>query len=112
MTDAEVCTAFNDVLTIVENADIGTREGRMEEQEQQGWYALAARVLDRVPADTGSAVGESIEQLQELAPAVSLGAYPEPTGIRSAEWYDAQEVLSEACMDVGVEMAMSVFTGG
>lgn len=36
--DGETCKGFSDVMTIVENADIGVREGRMDPQEQQGWY--------------------------------------------------------------------------
>ena len=59
-----------------------------------------------------SEVGESIAQQQELTTAVPLGAYPEPTGIRTSGSYDAKDMLGDACLDVGVEMAIGVFTGG
>lgn len=110
--DAALCTAFGDVLTIVENADLGLAGGRMEAQEHEGWYRLATRVLDRLPSTGESAVHTAISELQEIAPVVPSGAGADPSGLRSPEWYDAESVLSAACDDLGAPPAISVFTGG
>ena len=45
--DAGICDAYGDVLTIVENADIALADGRMDAQEQHGWYGPAC--LDACP---------------------------------------------------------------
>ncbi|EYR65091.1 hypothetical protein N866_15215 [Actinotalea ferrariae CF5-4] len=110
--DAAVCAAFGDVLTIVENADLGLAGGRMEAQERDGWYQLATRVLDRLPSTGGSAVRTAIGELQEIAPAVPAGGYAESTGVRSPEWNDAEGLLGAACDDLGAPLAITVFTGG
>jgi hypothetical protein len=112
MDDAAICNAFGDVLTIVENADLGLADGRMEAQEHEGWYRLATRVLDRLPSTGDSAVHAAIAELQEIAPAVPSGAGTEPTGVRSPEWYDVEGALGAACDDLGVPLAINAFTGG
>ncbi|WP_454041809.1 hypothetical protein [Cellulosimicrobium sp. Marseille-Q8652] len=112
LDDAALCVAFGDVLTIVENADLGLADGRTEAQEHDGWYGLATRVLGRLPSTGDSTVRTSIRQLQEIAPAVPPGAFTDSTGVRSPEWDDAGAVLADACDDVGAPLAVSVFTGG
>ncbi|UFU04361.1 hypothetical protein LQF12_07225 [Ruania suaedae] len=112
MDDAAICTAYGDVMTIVENADLGLDDGRMEAQEHEGWYRLATRVLDRLPSGEGSAVRQAIAELQEVAPAISLGAGEGPSGVQSTEWHEAQGALGDACDDLGVPLSTSVFTGG
>lgn len=99
-------------MTIVENADIGVRDGRMQVQEQHGRYRLATRVLDRLPAGGDGTVSQAISDLQEVAPPVALGAGTEVIGIGTAEWHSATEVLGGACRDAGVELTIGVFTGG
>lgn len=84
----------------------------MAAQEHEGWYPLATRVLDRLPSTGDGAVPGAIAQLQELAPAVPAGAGHEPSGVRSPERYDAEGVLGSACDDLGVLLAIDVFTGG
>ncbi|MGC0250421.1 hypothetical protein [Pseudactinotalea sp. Z1748] len=112
MDSAAICTAFGDVLTIVENADLGLADGRMEAQEHEGWYRLATRTLDRLSSTGDSAVHTAIAQLQEIAPAIPAGAGYEPAGVRSQEWYDVKGVLGAACDDLGAPVAINVFTGG
>ncbi len=112
LDDAALCTAFGDVLTIMENADVGLADGRMEAQEHDGWYRLATRVLDRLPSTGDSAVRAAIGELQEIAPAVPPGASTESTGVRSSEWGEVHGVLGAACDDVGAPLAISMFTGG
>lgn len=109
--DEAACTAFGDVMTILENADIGLRDGRMETQEQQGWYRLATRVLDGLPSSGDGAVSEAIAELRAVAPAVPRGA-AETVDIGSQEWNSAVDALATACLDVGVELGMEIFTGG
>ncbi len=110
--DAAACTAFGDVLTIIENADLGLAEGRMAAQEQRGWYELATRVLDRLPSDAGTAVQTAVGALQAAAPAVPAGAFAESTGVRSPAWSAAEVDLAAACEEVGSPLAIQAFTGG
>lgn len=112
MDDAEICSAYGDVLTILGNADAGLGEGRMEQQEHDGWYRLATRVLDRLPSGEGSVVREAIAELQTIAPAIAPGAGDDPADIRSRQWWDAEEVLGSACDDLGTPLAINMFTGG
>ncbi|MFC8921823.1 hypothetical protein [Cellulosimicrobium sp. NPDC057127] len=98
--DAAVCTAVSDVMTILENADVGLAEGRMEAQEHGGWYRLATRVLDRLPSSGTSAVQTAIGDLQES------------TVVDSPAWGEAQLALGTACDDVGAPLAITMFTGG
>jgi hypothetical protein len=110
--DAATCTAFGDVLTIVENADVALAEGRAAAQEQHGWYQLATRVLGRLPADGGTDVQAAIGALQAAAPAVPSGAFAESTGVGSPAWSQAVTDLGTACDEVGAPLAISAFTGG
>lgn len=110
-TDAVTCTAVSDVLTITANADAGLRDGRMAAQEQQGWYRLATRILDRVPTSGDGDVNDATAALRNVAPAIALGAVAS-TGIGSADWNDGLDKLSLACANVGAETAIQKFTGG
>ncbi|OLT53549.1 hypothetical protein BJF88_10975 [Cellulosimicrobium sp. CUA-896] len=98
--DAALCTAFGDVLTILENADVGLADGRMEAQERDGWYRLATRVLDRLPSSGDSAVQTAIGDLQAS------------TAVDSPAWGEAERALGAACDDVGAPLAITMFTGG
>ena len=110
-TDAVTCFAVGDVLTITANADAGLRESRMAAQEQQGWYRLATRVLERVPTSGEGDVSEAVGALKDMAPVITLGAVA-ATGIGSAEWYEGLDDLYLACSDAGAETAVQMFTGG
>lgn len=83
----------------------------MASQEQQGWYRLATRELDRIPVSDDSAVNDAISALKSAAPPIKLGAVGS-TGIGSAEWGVAAQELQEACRAVGFEAAIEAFTGG
>lgn len=111
VTDAVTCTAFGDVLTVVANADVAVSQGRMEAQEQQGWYGLATRVLDRVPTRGEGAVGDALDALKALAPATAAGVVGTP-GFGSSEWERATRDLNLACSDAGSELTVEGFTGG
>lgn len=110
--DAAACAAVSDVQTIVENADIALSEGRMAAQEQQGWYGVATRVLDRIPSSGDGAVGQGVADLKKAAPAVGAGSGTEPVGIRSDAWNDALVALAAPCLVAGAELSISMFTGG
>lgn len=110
--DVAACAAVSDVMTIVENADIARTEGRMAAQEQQGWYAVATRALDRIPSNGDGAVDQGVADLKHAAPAVAAGTAAEPAGIRSDAWNDALATLDEPCRAAGAELAISMFTGG
>jgi len=109
--DGNTCDAFGDVLTVIDNADAGLAERRMEAQERDGWYRVATRVLDRIPTRGTGAVHESIQELRAAAPAVKLGAIL-PTGIRSGAWSSGLSSLAEACAAEGFDLASEAFTGG
>ncbi len=110
--DAATCAAYGDVLTIVENADLGLAEGRMAAQEQRGWYELATRVLDRLPSDGDGAVRSAVAALQEAVPEVPTGTAAESTGVGSPAWAQAEAELATACEDAGAPLSLRVFTGG
>lgn len=109
--DAAACTAYGDVLTILENADLSFADGRMDAQEHDGWYRLATRVLDRLPSDGDSAVQAAIGALQAAAP-VTPGAPGESIGVHSPEWDAGESDLGDACDDVGAPLTITMFTGG
>ena len=110
-TDDMTCVAFGDVLTIVINADAGLRDGRMAAQEQQGWYRLATRVLDRLPARGEGAVDAALVDLKAAAPVIALSANG-ASGIGSPGWENGYRAMSEACADAGAELGVESFTGG
>lgn len=110
-TDEDTCRLFSDVMTIVRNAEVGVIEGRMEEQEQQGWQRLATRVLDRIPTTGSGDVSDALAAAKAAAPAVPLAAYGPPT-IESEEWQDAASSVITACNDAGFEFGVEMFTGG
>ena len=110
-TDDMACVAFGDVLTIVINADSGLRDGRMAAQEQQGWYRLATRVLDRLPTRGEGAVDAALADLKAAAPVIALSANG-ASGIGSPGWEDGYRAMSEACADAGAELGLESFTGG
>lgn len=110
--DAATCVAFSDVMTIVENADLGLADGRMAEQERDGWYRLATRVLGRLPSGGDSAVQTAVGDLQAAAPAVAVGTFAESTGVGSPEWAQAQADLGDACEALGAPLTIAPFTGG
>ncbi len=110
--DAATCVAFSDVMTIVENADLGLADGRMAEQERDGWYELATRVLGRLPSGGDSAVQTAVGDLQAAAPAVAVGTFAESTGVGSPEWSQAQADLGDACEALSAPLTIAPFTGG
>ncbi len=110
--DAATCVASSDVMTIVETADLGLADGRMAEQERDGWYELATRVLGRLPSGGDSAVQTAVGDLQAAAPAVAVGTFAESTGVGSPEWSQAQADLGDACEALGTPLTTAPFTGG
>jgi hypothetical protein len=84
----------------------------MAAQEQQGWYQLATRVLDRLPSGGGTDVLAAIGALQAAAPAVPSGTFAESTGVGSPAWSQAAADLGDACDAAGAPLAISMFTGG
>lgn len=110
--DAASCSALSDVVTIVENADLGVSAGRMEVQEQQGWYELAARVLGRIPSSDDTVLGRGIADLQAIAPGVGAGEGTTPEGFDSLAWHDTLATLVGPCEAVDAELVIASFTGG
>jgi hypothetical protein len=109
--DQKACTAFFDVLTITANADVALSEGRTSQTERDGWYALAARVLDRIPVHERGPVSDALSELKSIAPAGD-GGYEGSAAIGSAEWNTGLDTLSGVCDEVDVELGLAMFTGG
>lgn len=109
--DVAACDAVSDVMTIVDNADIALHEGRMAAQEQQGWYKVATRTLDRIPSTGDSAISQGVADMKEAAPAVPTGAWSEPIDMEPA-WRIAVTSLSAPCEAVDAELTLQGFTGG
>lgn len=111
VTDEASCNAFGDVLTIIFNADVALREGRMQAQEHEGWYVLATRVLDRVPTRGEGAVSDAVAALKQLAPATDQGV-DGTSGLGTQAWGNDTQALDSACAAAGTELAVAAFTGG
>jgi hypothetical protein len=111
VTDKATCQDFGDVLTIIQNADVAVIGGRMQAQEQQGWYGLATRVLDRVPTRGEGAVSDAVAALKKVAPAAAQGV-DGTQGIDTAEWGRDTQALDSACTAAGSQLAVIGFTGG
>lgn len=110
-TDEHSCAGFGDVMTIMHNVGAAVHDGRMTEQEKSGWYGLATRVLDRVPASGEGPISESLTALKESAPAVAPGGGGS-TGIESDAWNTAGTELREACEAEGFDVSAEGFIGG
>lgn len=111
VTDAETCSAIGDVLSITFNTELAVRQERMSSHEQEGWYRLATRVLDRVPTRGEGPVSEAVAALREVAPPLELAAYG-TAAVGSDEWNAVTARAHEACADAGSEIATTSFTGG
>jgi len=109
---AAACEAVSDVMTVAENVAVAVGEARMTAQEQQGWYQVASRMLDRIPVTGDAAVDQGVEGLRAAVPAVAAGARAEPFELTSDAWNEALASLDEPCLAADAELAVSVFTGG
>lgn len=111
VTDAETCSAIGDVMSIRFNADVAVSEGRMDTQEQGGWYRLATIVLSRVPTRGEGSVSDSVSALQSAVPPVALAAYGR--GEIGSDDLDQQwSAVMQSCTEAGSEIATVAFTGG
>ena len=107
--DEITCAAYGDVVTILHNAQTAYFEDRMTQQELDGWFAVASRVLGNIPAAETGTVSEALAALQEAVPPVPdlrKTNFPFPdVDLPGVE-------LSEACSEAGFEIAINAFTGG
>lgn len=108
----EVCAALGDVMTIVENTDLAAQSGRIDDQEVQGWYTLATRVLDRIPPPDDADLAQGVRALQDVAPRVDAGQAGVTPEFGSPTWDSAVQDVAQACGDAGVDLAIAPFTGG
>ena len=108
----EACAQFGDVETIIGNAGSSLRDGRMQQQEYEGWLRVAARVLSRFPADPENSIGAAIAAAQDAAPATPIGIVGEAFDPLSAEWGTASLAVHGACEAEGVPVVGEGFTGG
>ncbi|GMA32397.1 hypothetical protein [Litorihabitans aurantiacus] len=109
--DAEAaCAGYSDVLTIAANARAGLETERMETQERDGWFRLAASILERLPGDAEHPVSTAIAELQRIAP-LDRGWYG-VVDLDSQAWHEASRDVYTACVDAGHEPPTRMFTGG
>ncbi len=109
--DEQSCAGMGDVLTILHNADAAVHDQRMGEREREGWYGLATRVLDRVPASSEGDISDALDAMKKAAPPVGIDGGATST-IGSEAWHAAGEDLREACEAAGYEYTTEGFTGG
>ena len=107
--DEITCATYADVATILHNAQTAYFEDRMTQQELDGWFAVASRVLGSIPSAGNGTVSEALAALQQAVPAVpdlrkTNFAFPD-VGV-------AGVALNEACGEAGFEIAINAFTGG
>lgn len=110
--DSEVCSALSDVMTVVDNADSGLADGRMAEQERDGWYRLATRVLDRIPGGDDAVLSQGLADLRATAPPVDAGTRGPTEGIGSPAWHDALASVADTCAAADAELTVESFSGG
>lgn len=110
-TDEESCAGFGDVMTILHNVGAAVHEQRMSEREREGWYGLATRVLDRVPASGEGVISDALAAMKKAAPPVGIDGGATST-IESEAWNAAGEDLREACEAAGHEVVAEGFIGG
>lgn len=109
---SEICSALSDVMTIVDNADLGLADGRMAEQEREGWYQLATRVIDRIPPSADAVLSQGLADLRATTPPVAAGTKGPSEGIGSPAWHDALASVADTCAAADAELTVSSFTGG
>ena len=107
VTDAETCQAFGDVMTIIVNADVALKEGRMQAQEHEGWYVLATRVLNRVPTRGEGAVSDAVAALKQLAPA-SIQGVDGTSELGTQVWGNQTQALDSACAACSLRLRTSI----
>lgn len=109
--DEDSCAGFVDVMTILHNVDAAVHDGRMDDHERKGWYALASRVLDRAPASGEGPISDALTALQEAVPAVSFDSGG-IVDMQSDAANTAGAALREACDAGGYETGAAGFVGG
>ena len=109
---ATTCEAISDVTTIVDNVNQSFDTGRMQAQEQHGWYELATRAIARIPHSSDAELEKRVTDLKAAAPRVSPGSKSESTGIGSAEWDSALGSIADVCSAAGADLTTQSFTGG
>ncbi|KJC63810.1 hypothetical protein [Agreia bicolorata] len=109
---AESCDQFGDVETTLHNARTSFREGRTSQQEYSGATRLAARILSRIPSESGTDVGDALTALQSVAPAAAVGVVKTSFDPDGPEWSAAVDEFTAACKTEGAEVAVSAWTGG
>lgn len=109
VADEMTCAAFGDVVTILFNAEVALRDGRMERLEQRGWYSIASRVLGNIPAADAGPVAEALAALKTAVPPV---AEVNSTNFDADEGRVAVGEMHEACDAAGFQVVTNAFTGG
>ncbi len=109
--DEESCAGFGDIQTILHNVEAAVHEQRMSDQERTGWYGLATRVLDRVPASGEGDISDALTAMKKASPPVGFDGGATST-IGSDAWNAAGTDLREACEAAGYEIVTEGFVGG
>jgi len=106
----QTCEQVSDVGTLVFNLGALRREDRMTDQEWTGVEQLAARMLDRIEAEPGTAVAGTLDGLTGLirTPVGGLATID----VEAEEWFDAFHAFDLACQDEGYPFGVYGWVGG
>jgi hypothetical protein len=111
VTDKETCAGIGDIAAITFNTDMAVFQGRMTTEEQQNWYRMATRVLDRVPTSGAGSVSEAVTNLQTEFPPIAPGGMG-ATAIGTDKWDTAYSAVYDSCEKAGFTIETWGFTGG
>ena len=108
---AEVsCREYSNVMTLMANASTAYYEGRFSDQELQGAADLAVQMLADIPAEPGTAIGDSLDDLRLLPSSELLTRWDRTTG--NTKWGAPETALGDACAAAGSDLYIMGWTGG
>ena len=108
---AEVsCREYSNIMTLMANASIAHNEGRLSDLELHGAADLGVQMLADIPAERGTAIAESLAELQQL-PSSELYTRWDATPGNTA-WGAPETALGDACAAAGSDLYIMGWTGG
>ena len=104
------CGHYSNIMTLMANASTAHNEGRFSDQELQGAADLGVQMLADTPAEPGTAIADSLAELQQLQSTELYARWDATTG--NTAWGVPEAALGEACAAAGSELYIMGWTGG
>jgi len=111
VTPTETCAQLIDINTIIYNAGLDVYQGRMAQQEADGYTRIAARLVHRIDVEPGTGLATAVEALQSVTTEMKPGAIV-PFDPTDPAWAAAFSDAKDECTRAGVEFYVEGFTGG